>query len=540
MSSITYAIIIFFILSLIGHGCYTLWKIKKHLHILQLNSYFNERYLLWLQKKKQQVFHFKELEPLVALVGMFFQVPLVVLVLFTLIYFGLFLIRPIVLEKKPLVFTARATRLFSINIIFLLILYFGVMIVWWNGGDFWLEIAIGLLVIYNFFVPFFLMVANMFLVPLEKLIQHWYFRDAYKKRCNFPALKVIGITGSFGKTTTKYVLTEILRHHFNVLKTPGSYNTTMGITKIIRTELKPIHDVFVVEMSAKKPGDIKEICDLVAPQYGLITAIGEQHLETFKTVENIKKTKNELIESLPLTGMAFFNMDNEGCRELAGQAKCRAIYYGMATEVVKLNYRICNLTLDENGSSFTVEHVDNNTCAHFQTKLLGKHNIYNILGAIAIAGELGMPLEAMVYPVKQIAAIPHRLELKRVGTDIVFIDDAFNSNPVGSKMALEVLAQITGKRKIIITPGMIELGAKEAEYNRQFGEYIAAVCDYVILVGRKQTLALQQGLKAKQYAEELLFIAADFATAKQHLEKILRPGDVVLFENDLPDNYSEA
>lgn len=537
MFAITYTVIAFFILALVVHGCYTIWKIKKHLHILQLNSYFNGRYVGWLNRKKYQVFNLKELEPLIALVGMFFRGPLIVLVIFVLVYFGMFLSRPNLPEKKPFVFTTRAIRLFIVSIGFLLMLYVGLFVIWFKNGDFWLEMAIGLLVACNFFVPFLLMLLNLLLQPLEKLIQNWYFRDAQRYLRTLTKLKIIGITGSFGKTTTKYVLTEILRYKFNTLKTPGSYNTPMGVAKIIRSELKPTHEIFVAEMSAKKSGDIQELCELVQPQYGLITAIGEQHLETFKTLENIKKTKNELIAALPLTGVAFFNMDDVNSLELASAVKCCVIGYGM--DAVQLDYRATDIVLNEHGSNFTVIRDRDNSQACFQTKLLGKHNIYNILGAIAVAGELGVSLVDMVHPVRQIAPIPHRLELKRLGNGIVFIDDAFNSNPVGSKMALEVLAQISGKRKIIITPGMIELGEKEGEYNERFGGQIADVCGYVILVGKKQTLPLQQGLKARNYADDALFIAEDFAAARKHLEQILQAGDVVLFENDLPDNYSE-
>ncbi|MBU0744697.1 MAG: UDP-N-acetylmuramoyl-tripeptide--D-alanyl-D-alanine ligase [Gammaproteobacteria bacterium] len=538
MSSITYAIMFFFVLALAGYGCHTVWKIRKQLHMLQLNSYFNQRYLSWLYKKKSQVFNLKELEPLIALIGMFFYEPLVVLILFALIYFRLFLIRPNSPEKKPLVFTARATRLFVVSLAFLLIIYLGLFAVWWKYGDVWFAVSIGFLVFYNFFLPASLMLANILLQPVEKFIQYRYFHKAYRYLHTLSNLKVVGITGSFGKTTTKYVLTEILRHKFNTLKTPGSYNTTMGITKVINEELKPIHDVFVVEMSAKKPGDIKEICKLVEPQYGLITAIGEQHLETFKTLENIKKTKNELIESLPACGIAFFNLDDINSQELVGSAKCRVISYGI--DAPKLDYRVLDLTLDEHGSSFKVVRSSDNSEAIFQVPLLGRPNIYNILGAIAVAGEMGMQLSEMVYPLRKVAAIPHRLQLRRIGGGIIFIDDAFNSNPVGSKMALEVLEQITGQRKIIVTPGMIELGTKEDEYNKVFGEHIATICDYAILVGKKQTLALQRGLQNKQYSKEKMFVATDFAAAKKHLESMLKSGDVVLFENDLPDNYGDT
>ncbi len=536
MSGITYAVLFFFILSLIGHASYSIWKIKKHLHMLQLNSYFNDRYSIWLYKKKAQVFAVKEVEPLIALVGMFFNSPLIVLLLFSLTYFRLFLGISKVPEKKPLVFTARATRLFVLSLGFLVVLYFALFVIWWYRGDRSLELAMGFLIIYNLGVPFVLMLGNIILWPLERFIQYEYFRSAGFYLATLTNLKIVGITGSFGKTTTKYILTEMLRHKFNTLKTPGSYNTTMGITKVIRSELKPIHEVFVVEMSAKKPGDIEEICRLVQPQYGLITAIGEQHLETFGTLENIKKTKNELIASLPSYGLAFLNMDDASCRELAATSKCHVITYGM--EASNLDYMVTGLTLDEYGSNFKIIRARDHSETHFQTQLLGKHNIYNILGAVAVASELGVELSEMVYPLKQVAAIPHRLELKRVGKDIIFIDDAFNSNPIGSQVALEVLRQISGRRKIIITPGMVELGIKENEYNERLGESIAEVCDYVILVGEQQTLALQRGLKAKYYPDNKLFIAVDFASARKHLEQILQAGDVVLFENDLPDNYN--
>lgn len=537
MHGIAYAVVGFFILALMSHGYYSFWKIKKHLHILQLNSYFNSRYFIWLKKRIFQVFHVKELAPLIALIGIFFQIPIIILVLFSIIYFRLFLLRTKLPEKKPLVFTARAIRLLGVNLFLLIMFYVVLTVLWWRYGDIWLTLTLIILVIYNFFIPIFLMFANWLILPLEQLIQLWYLRDAYKHIQALPNLKIVGITGSFGKTTTKYVLTEILQQKFTTFKTPGSYNTTMGVTKVIRCDLKPIHDIFVVEMSAKKPGDIKEICDLVKPNYGLITAIGEQHLETFKTIENVVKTKNELIAALSTTGVAFFNMDDVYCRKLAQEAKCHVIRYGITAP--DLDYRVTNIKIDGYGSSFTVTRLRDKLQATFQTKLLGQHNIYNILGAIAVASELGIELHEMLYPVKQLVAIPHRLELKTVGLNIVFIDDAFNSNPVGSKMALEVLAKISGKRKIIITPGMIELGVKEDEYNEILGKNIAQVCDYVILVGHAQTKALKRGLELEHYPESSLFVAVDFTAAKQHLEKILQSGDVVLFENDLPDNYNE-
>lgn len=536
---LNHIILISFILALVVHWLYNIWKIKRHLHIMQLNSYFNSRYAVWLHRKWKQAFNYQDLLPFGALLGAFFQMPFIMLLLFITIYLRLFLLRIKTAEKKPLIFTARAKRLFSLSLAALLIFYSGLFLLWWQHGDHMLPIVLICLITYSFLIPIVLMLINLMLMPIEFIIQKWYLRDAARIMQSTPYLEVIGITGSFGKTTTKYALAEILKQKSNVLMTPGSYNTTMGVTKVIRHDLKPTHNIFIVEMSAKKSGDIKELCDLVKPKYGLITAIGVQHLETFKTLDNIINTKNELITSLPSNGVAFFNMDDANCATLAPKVGCSVVRYGIETHESNLDYYACDMNINEHGSNFTVIRMRDDTKVVFQTKLLGKHNIYNILAAIAIASEIGMELKDMVYPIRQLASVPHRLELKRIGNDIIFIDDAFNSNPVGSKMALDVLRQFMHKRKIIITPGMIELGEQEDELNTEFGEHIAQVCDYVILVGIKQTAALKCGLLAKNYPQNHLFVATDFACARKHLEQILRSGDVVLFENDLPDNYAE-
>lgn len=528
---------IFFALAILGHFLYSIWKIKRSLHILQLNSYYNRRYLTWLIKKKSSLIQLRDLEPLIALVGLFFNRPLIVLIFTATIYGKLLLEIPKTTEKKPLIFTARASRLFITNIVFLLILYGCLLHFLITNGSLLFGLSLGTLVVYNVLQPLLFIVTNWLLTPLEQIIQKVYLKNGASYLKSLETLKVIGITGSFGKTTTKYIVTELLKRRFNALKTPQSYNTLMGVTKIIRSDLKPIHEFFVVEMSAKQPGDIKKICDLVKPQYGMITAIGEQHLETFKNLDAIKKTKNELIESLPPSGTAFFNADDLLCRELATAARCRIITYGIDSTVA--DYRAMGIVTDEMGSKFTVLKYGSVTPVRFTTSLLGKHNIYNILGAIAVASELRIELNEMIYPISQLAAVPHRLALRKIHDNIVIIDDAFNANPVGSNIALEVLAQFTARRKIILTPGMIELGIKERQYNYEFGEHIAKVCDYVILVGKQQTLPIQEAVAQKNYPLSQLFVAQDFLMAKQHLEKILQPGDVVLFENDLPDNYNE-
>lgn len=498
-------ILIILIIVMVGHGFFTTCKLVRDLHILQLNSYFNNRYWRWLVKNKAELLEIKHCLP--------FKEP----------------------SKKPLVYTPRAKRLLSVNLVLLLFIDALAVVIGYRFGVIGFLIALLILFGVGIFSPILMMVSNALLIPIENSINHWYYQDAKKIIGSLPKLLVIGITGSFGKTSTKFILREILQQKFHTLMTPGSYNTTMGVTKVIRSELKPTHEIFIAEVSAKKRGDIKELCDLLKPKYGLITAIGEQHLDTFKSLENIILSKNELIESLPGDGVAFLNFDNIYCRELAQLTSRRVVSFGIDSEL--LDYQASEIKLNTRGCSFKVERKADHHSAIFQTKLLGQHNIYNILGAIAIAGELGMTLSEMVYPVRQLQPVPHRLELRQLGQEIVYIDDAFNSNPVGSKMALEVLRQIAPKRKIIVTPGMIELGEKEDFYNQQFGEMIAEVCDYVILVGIRQTAAIHAGLQHKNFTQDSIYVAKSFDDANQHLQQMLQPGDVVLFENDLPDNY---
>ncbi|MBU2462326.1 UDP-N-acetylmuramoyl-tripeptide--D-alanyl-D-alanine ligase, partial [bacterium] len=330
--------------------------------------------------------------------------------------------------------------------------------------------------------------------------------------------KVIGITGSYGKTSTKHILAHILSQKYKVLATPESYNTLMGICKVINNNLLPEHQIFIVEMGAYKRGDIKELCDLVKPEIGILTGIGLQHLERFGSVENIRKTKFELIESLPKDGIAILNSGCKYCQKF--QPKVKTIRYGGQEKGIRVSAE---------GLSFSVNGIT------FQTSLLGSHNLQNILSAIACARELKMTLEEIQRAVFSLPQIPHRLQLIKTPTSII-IDDAYNSNPVGAKEALFLLSQFSG-RKILVTPGMIELGEKEYEENRLFGEEAAKTCDVVILVGKKRTKAIADGLLSAGFSKDNLFVVKSLDEARDKLSQIR--GDVILFENDLPDNYDE-
>jgi len=525
-----------FVLTLIAFFIYFITNEKKQIHMLQLNSYRNQRYFIWIRRNALKAINYLDLLPLIGVAIMYSGRQTFGFIVIILIYGVLFFTKKKIKEKKKLVFTPRVKRL-----MFTLALVYGAVIVAelyylpWQIDINYIALICLSLVLINTFTLVIIFLANTINKPLEDTINLYYYKDAQKKIKKMPKLTVIGITGSYGKTSAKHVIYKILSKQFNVLTTPASYNTTMGVVKVIRTSLKPIHEIFIAEMGAKAIGDVQEICELVTPKYGVLTSIGPQHLETFKTIENVKIGKFELIDSLPEDGVGFENIDDLNIQTLP-IPKCKVICYGINN--VKAQFKAENIKFNSRGSSFEVVKPDG-TRANFQTKLLGGHNIYNILSGVAIATELGMDLETISYAVRDLDAVDHRLKIKQMANGVTIIDDAYNSNPVGSRMALEVLAQMDGVKKIMITPGMIELGEQEYELNKRLGEYAAAACDYVILVGGKQTLPIQEGLREKEFPANKVFVALNIDEAFRHLDTISIPGCVVLIENDLTDDYNE-
>ena len=387
--------------------------------------------------------------------------------------------------------------------------------------------AVSLLPCLCVFVP---CVANFINKPVEKAVNNYYINDAKRIINELPDTTVIGITGSYGKTSTKFYLEKLLSTKYNVLMTPGSFNTTMGVVKVVRGSLTAKHEIFLCEMGAKGVGEIKEICDIVHPKHSIITSIGEQHLETFGSVENIIKTKFEIADAVT-DGTVFLNYDNRFIRE-HGTDK-HHVTYGISGG--DFDYTAADISVTEKGTDFTVHHGGEEK--RFHTKLLGEHNVQNILGAIAVSHELGISLDELVYPVKRLECVPHRMEILDKGNGVTIIDDAFNSNPAGARAALKTLSMFDALR-IVATPGMIELGEREYQLNKELGEDAASCCDIAILVGERQAPPIKEGLLAKGFPENHIIVAKDLGEAMRSAYSI-QPGRkrVILLENDLPDNF---
>lgn len=503
----------------------------REFHMLQLNGYKTPEHSWWMKKNyKRYIF------PAVLLILQFVMLATgaTLPVLIGFMAFNLcFSVanKPGKKFKKPLKYTARVKRMMITFWVLEALIIGGSSFIWRSGfRSPWLYILINSGI---YLTPLLVPLSNIINKPIEKSVQKWYINDAKRILSEMPSLHKVGITGSYGKTSMKFYLSELLGSQYETLKTPESFNTPMGVTITIRQHLRPTHEYFICEMGARRVHEIRELCEIAHPHDGIITSVGPQHLETFNTIENVVDTKFELADSVQeVGGKIYLNGDNELIRSRAPKYK-GAILYG-TTE--GCDYRAADISVSDKGTEFTLTAPGGESC-RFSMKLLGEHSVQNVVGAIAYAHGTGIPLEKLVLPVKRIAAVPHRLQLLDKGGDLTFIDDAYNSNPSGCRAALNVLG-LFDACKILVTPGMVELGAKQEELNFEFGQEAAAVCDYIVLVGKHQTEPIYKGIKAagydmnKVYAADSLGEALDKARAYQTDKK-----KIVLLENDLPDNY---
>ncbi len=518
----------------------------KFLQVMQQSGYNGKEYLKWLVRKDNMTFNGLMMLSLLSVLGFMLismafsfisdgwvaYVGFSAYVLFLVFYFINEFKRK---DKVPVVITKRMVRLI-ITFIIVTVLFSLLLILAVNIGS----IAFNNPLIANFryaiicfcpmATPYLLLGAYYVNLPLENLIINKYVKKCKEKLKNSKNLIKIGITGSYGKTTVKEILKVILAEKYKVMATPLSYNTPLGIAKTVK-RLDGTEEVFIAEMGARRVGDIRKLTEIVEPDYAIITGVVCQHLETFNKIENIKSTKYELIENMK-GGKAVFSADNVHTKEMFKKCKMPCVLAGVSLKS-KPHVYATDIETNALGTSFTL-HVGDAE-AECQTALLGKHNVSNICLAVAVADMLGLSLAEISSAISRIEPIKHRLELIKAN-GLTILDDSYNANPEGIKCALEVLKSFEGK-KFVVTPGIVELGFLENEKNLEFGKLLAKVCDGVILVGRARALKIREGLLLKKYPSEKIYMVNSLDEAKAKISEIATMGDVVLFENDLPDKY---
>jgi UDP-N-acetylmuramoyl-tripeptide--D-alanyl-D-alanine ligase len=382
--------------------------------------------------------------------------------------------------------------------------------------------------------PLVLVAADWLLSPVQAAINRRYMRAA-RRRLEEAGPLVIGVTGSFGKTSTKFAIERLVGPPGTALATPGSYNTPLGVCRTINERLEPRHQALVVEMGAYGEGEIADLVAFARPSIGVLTSIGPAHLERFGSMDAIRRAKYEIVRDLPSGGVAVMNVDDPDVRSLAdATTHVEVVRYGIdatgSPHVTALDVEVT-----DSGTRFRVVERDGSSIP-VHTKLLGVHAIGHILAAVAVARVAGRSLEELAEPIRQLEPVEHRLQMLEGTGGITVIDDAYNSNPEGAAAALDVLGAMPGNKKLVVTPGMVELGPVQFEANERFGEHAARVADAVIVVARLNREAIVSGAtRARNGARVITVDSLDQATEK--LAQLLTPGDVVLFENDLSDQY---
>lgn len=445
-------------------------------------------------------------------------------------------------SKKNFVMTARARRIYSISTLISIVLSVWVFIAPQIHWLWLLNVQL---------IPVMIILANALLFPYEQRNQKKFWKEAHDKVMDLRPT-IIAITGSYGKTSVKHILGHILKLSAPTLITPGSVNTPMGISRIIREQLNEDHKYLVVEMGAYGHGSIERLCKLTPPDMGIITAIGHAHYERFKTLEAVAETKYELAKAVLKSeeGQVIAHertLKFEYARDIKNENPARFIICGDTPNVDNSKNVDKSYLESEDLQIHAVQQMPKGIEVRFTWKntthivtapLYGLHHGHNLVLAFVAACELGISYADIQTSLNMMPQIQHRLEVKPNKADgTVIIDDAYNSNPIGFQSALGLLAQLGQKgRKILITPGMVELGKAHKDAHQRIGEYAGEVCDVAIIVNGKRIPSFIDGFK-KTGGDKQMHEVSTFSDAQKWIAKNKQDGDIILVENDLPDLY---
>ena len=381
--------------------------------------------------------------------------------------------------------------------------------------------------------PSALMLATIILSPAEKRVQDYYYNDAKRILADVNPF-IIGITGSYGKTGAKAALGDLLTQTLGSTFWPKkSINTVMGITRTIRETMRPHHKFAVIEMGAYNVGSIKRLCDFTPPKAALVTAVGIMHLERFGSPENVYRAKSEIAEAVPEDGILVCNGDSPNARRMAAEHKKRTtLLYGFDLSKGPLDSFATDISYTEGGTSFVIHYKGERFPG--KTPLLGRPALSNALGAFTMACALGAEPAFAVACLGNLPPVDNRLVLDK-GSRVSYLRDAYNSNPTGFEAALEVLKDLSATRRILITPGMIELGEMQFEENKRLAHLAGSVCDIVYVVGHTNREAILAGLAEANFPRTKTVIFNTRDEAFKVLGEQSAQGDLVLIENDLGD-----
>ena len=480
--------------------------ITYHLYLLQLENYELVRY--WRLISKKGLFHPKE--------------PL----------------------RKKLVWTAKAKFLFAGATLlhFFLTLYLVYTVLFFAApyppplGVMWFVARLLFLML---LYPLFYTLVLALLIPFDHITKSFIIARARKRIASLKHLTIVGIAGSYGKTTMKEVIATMLGQKFTVVKTPDSVNTPLGVARLVLKKITAQTNIFIVEMGEHYKGDIAYLCSIAPPSISVITGINEAHLERLKNMENAIATIFEIAENTKRDGIIVLNADDKLIQNhYKNYTNGRETFFYSSSYFPLSPYRGENVLFNENGSGVTFTLFEGERpLEKFTVPFLGKYIIGDISAAWTIGIRLGMSNDELANGVKELQPIPHRLQLIKGERGILVIDDSYNGNPAGAREAINALAQFSGRRKVYITPGLVEMGEKTRQAHREIGKELSKVADLVILIQTSAAPFIAEGLVENGFPKENVRWYKTAPEAHEALSSLLRANDVVLFQNDWGDNY---
>ncbi len=396
------------------------------------------------------------------------------------------------------------------------------------------------LLLTNTLMPLFATLIVLTFQPLVALFRKGTIKKATVKRSKFPDLKTVGITGSYGKTSTKEILACLLSDKFKVLKTEKHQNSEMGISRSVLEELNKEHEVFVAEMGTYGVGGIRLLANIVQPQIGILAGINEQHLSLFGSIDKTIKAKYELIESLPRDGLAVFNGDNEHCLKLYEMTDMPKKMYSLEKPKGKKNPDIWveDMGVEKKFLYFTVFTKEGES-EEFRVNLLGKHNIPNILASVLVARYLGMGLKEIAQACKKINEHQGSMKMQAGVRGLNILNASYSANPHGVVGDLDYL-QTRPRKRIIIMPCLIELGKRSRDIHKEIGRKIGEVCDFAIITTRERFSEIQEGAQESGLEKENVVFINKTEEIIRRMEIVAVPGDTILLEGRVPADLKES
>lgn len=429
--------------------------------------------------------------------------------------------------RKSIVWTAKAKSIFAFSIALALLIFAVVLLASTIAAVFWALLAL-------LFMPFIYILATLVIWPFDYFTKHFLITKAREHVASQSNLKIVGIAGSYGKTTMKNVIASTLCKKLNVISTPESVNTPVGISRWIIKNLKSDTQVMIVEMGEHYKGDISFLCSITPVDIAVITGVNEAHLERLKSIDNAIATIFEIAQDAKRDSLVLMNSDDKlvsaNYKKFIGNKKS-AFYTKSKNELAEL--RVENASFDEKELAWK---FDLGELKGLASHILGEYSLGNIMAAVLVAKELGLDDQAIKQSIGDVKPIEHRLQPIKGASDMLVIDDSYNGNPDGADEAIKTLSRFN-RRKIYLTPGLVEIGSKTKEVHLEIGRKLAKVANQVMLIKNSVTPLIADGLKEQKFPESdiIWFDSAD--EAHSSLGKYLKPGDVIVFQNDWSDEY---